>query len=298
MASTEFHALQEKMAAAPKPEPPANLQALRDRIEAMMDGLPTAEGVTVSPVDMDGVPGLMLVPEGGADAPVLLYFHGGGFRLASARAYRPYGSQLARACEARVLLVDYRLAPENRFPAAVDDAVTAYRWLRAQGQPAERIVIGGDSAGGGITAAALVALRDAGDALPAGGVCISPWVDLTNSNESFTTRVDADKLFSPTQAAEAAALYLGDGDPKQPLASPVFADLSGLPPLLVHVGDAEVLLDDSAALAAKARAAGVEVTHRVYPEMPHVWHLSYPAFPEAVEAVDEIAAFVRRVTGA
>jgi epsilon-lactone hydrolase len=295
MASTEFHALQEKMAAAPKPDPPANLNELRARIEATMDALPTADGVTVTPVDMDGVPGLMLVPEGGADAPVILYFHGGGFRLASARAYRPYGSQLARACRARVLLVDYRLAPENPFPAAIDDAVTAYRWLRAQGQPAARIVIGGDSAGGGITASALVALRDAGDALPAGGVCISPWVDLTNSNESFKTRAEADKLFGPNQAAEATALYLGDGDPKQPLASPVFADLAGLPPLLVHVGDAEVLLDDAAALAAKARAAGVEVTHRVYPEMPHVWHLSYPAFPEAVEAVSEIAVFVARV---
>ncbi len=298
MASTEFHALQERMAAAPKPDPPANLQALRARIEAMMDAQPTADGVSVSPVDMDGVSGLWLVPEGCESAPVILYFHGGGFRLASARAYRPYGSQLARACQARVLLVDYRLAPEHQFPAAVDDAVTAYRWLRAQGQPAERIVIGGDSAGGGITASALVALRDAGDALPAGGVCISPWVDLTNTNESFKTRVDADKLFSPAQAAEATALYLGDSDPKNPLASPVFADLSGLPPLLVHVGDAEVLLDDASALAERARAASVEVTHRIYPEMPHVWHLSYPAFPEAVEAVDEIAAFVHRVAGA
>ena len=198
----------------------------------------------------------------------------------------------------RVLNVHYRLAPEHPFPAAVDDAVHTYEWALANGTPAARIVIAGDSAGGGLVAAALIAIRDRGSAMPAGGICLSPWVDLTNTNETYTSRADVDKMFSLTSATEASALYLAGQDPKQPLASPVFADLAGLPPLLILVGDAEVLLDDSRILAERASAAGVANELFVYADMPHVWMLNYPAYPEAAQAFDQMASFVARVTRA
>jgi acetyl esterase/lipase len=216
--------------------------------------------------------------------------------MASALAYRSYGSQLAKAIGGRVLLVDYRLAPENPFPAAADDAEAAYRWALAQGTDPGRIVIAGDSAGGGLTAAALVAIRDRGLSTPAGGICLSPWADLTNSSETYTTRASVDKMFSLASATDAANLYLQGQDARSPLASPVFADLSGLPPLLILVGDAEVLLADSHTLAARASAAGVANEVFVYPEMPHVWMLNYPAYPEAAMAFDQMASFVARVT--
>jgi acetyl esterase/lipase len=296
MASPEFHALQEKMAAAPPPPPPANIQELRARIDANMGNLPLAEGTSAAEVDANGVHSILCTRDGGDDDPVFVYFHGGGYRIASALAYRAYGSQLAKACGARVLLVDYRLAPEHPYPAAVDDAVAAYQWVLDQGTAPGRVVIGGDSAGGGLTAALLLAAKERGLPLPAGGVCLSPWVDMTLTAASYEARRDADKLFSKTSAEEASEIYLAGHDPKDPLVSPVFGAWSGMPPLLIQVGDAEVLLDDAAQLASVAAAAGVDVEHHVYAEMPHVWQLSYPAFPEAVDAVGQIAEFVRRVT--
>jgi monoterpene epsilon-lactone hydrolase len=296
MASKEFHELQERLASAPQPPPPANLDELRARIDANMGGLPLAEGTSAAEVDAGGVRSILCTRDGGDGDPVFVYFHGGGYRLASALAYRAYGSNLAKACEARVLLVDYRLAPENPFPAAVDDAVAAYQWVLQQGTPPGRVVIGGDSAGGGLTAALLLALRDRGVALPAGAVCLSPWVDMTLTAGSYESRAAADKLFSLASAEEASKLYLNGHDPKDPLVSPVFGSWTGMPPLLIQVGDAEVLLDDAAQLASVAAAAGVDVEHHVYAEMPHVWQMSYPAFPEAVDAVRQIGDFVRRVT--
>ena len=228
----------------------------------------------------------------------MIYFHGGGYRIASALAYRAYCSNLVHHAKVRVLNVDYRLAPENPFPAAVDDAVAAYEWALAQGTPASRIVLAGDSAGGGLTAAALVAIRDRGLATPAGGICLSPWADLSNSSPSFRTRADVDKMFSITSAMEAAQLYLHGTDPRTPLASPIYADLTGLPPLLILVGDAESLLDDAHRLATRAASVGVMTQVNVYMEMPHVWAMNYPAYPEAVAAFDDMAAFVARVTAA
>jgi acetyl esterase/lipase len=296
MASPEYRAFQERMAAMPVPPPPANIQELRDRIDANMGQLPLADGTTAREIDTNGVRSILCERADGTDDPMLVYFHGGGYRIASALAYRAYGSNLAKACRARVLLVDYRLAPENPFPAAVDDAVAAYRWVLDQGVPPARVVIAGDSAGGGLTAALLLASRARSLPPPAGGVCLSPWVDLTNTAASYETRAEVDKLFSRAAATEAAGLYLAGADPTDPLASPVFGDWRGLPPLLILVGDAEVLLDDAARLALVAREAGGDVEHVVYPDMPHVWQLNYPAFPEAVEAVERIGAFISRVT--
>jgi acetyl esterase/lipase len=297
MASPEFHAYRERMAAASAAPAPASMQDLRDRIDASMGALPLAEGTGAINVNAGDVPAIWCERDEGEHDPVLVYFHGGGYRIASALAYRAYGSHLAQACATRVLVVDYRLAPENPFPAAVDDAVAAYRWvLEEEHVPPGRIVIGGDSAGGGLAAALLLASGRAGLPLPAGAVCLSPWVDLTNTAATYATRAEADTMFSKNSAEQAARFYLDGHAATDPLASPVFGDWRGLPPLFIQVGDAEVLLDDAARLAKVARDAGVDVEHHVYPEMPHVWQTNFPAFPEAVQAVTQIAAFIRRVT--
>ena len=293
MPSKEFTAHQQKMAGNPVPPPPKDIQELRARIDGAMGNLPLAAETSAKKVSANGVEAFLQRRKRGADDPLVIYFHGGGYRIASALAYRSYCSNLVKHAKVRVLNVHYRLAPEHPFPAAVDDAVAAYEWALAQGNAAGRIVLAGDSAGGGLTAAALVAIRDKGLPLPAGGVCLSPWVDLSNSSPSFRTRADVDKMFPITSAMEAAKLYLGDTDPRTPLASPIYADLAGLPPLLILVGDAESLLDDSHRLAARAAAAGVSVRVNIYMEMPHVWLTSYPAFPEAVAAFDDITSFVR-----
>ena len=296
MPSAEFVEFQQKMAAAPVPPPPASVQELRERIESAMGNLPIAEGVSTEEIDANGVSSILCTRAAGEDDPWLIYFHGGGYRICSARAYRAHGSQLAAACKARVLLVDYRLAPEHPFPAAVDDALVAYRWVLARGVDPGRIVAGGDSAGGGLTAALLLAARQQGLPLFAGGLLLSGWLDLTNSADSYTRNAESDLLFGKANADGAAELYLQGQDPRDPLASPLFGDWAGMPPLLVLNGSIECLADDSAGIAQKARAAGVDVTHTVYDDMPHVWQTNYPAFPEAVQAVEEMAAFIARVT--
>ncbi|CAB5077796.1 MAG: alpha/beta hydrolase fold domain-containing protein [Actinobacteria bacterium] len=296
MASKEFHAMQEAMAARPVPPPPADIAEQRSRIDEAMAQMPLAEGTVAEPFVRGGVPGIECRPVDVADnAPIVLYFHGGGFRIASALAYRSYGSHLAAVLGARVLLVEYRLAPEHKFPKAVDDCFVVWESLLAEGIDTGRIVIAGDSAGGGLAASVTMhALADG--VLPAGVICCSPWVDLTITADTYDTNAESDKLFSRTSAEEAAPAYLGGADPMNPIASPLFGDWDGAPPLLILVGDAEVLLDDSRKLADVAKAAGVDVTLSIYPEMPHIWTMSYPAFPEAVEGVTEMAEFVARVT--
>ena len=296
MASKEFHAVQEAMAARPVPPPPADIAEQRSRIDEAMAQMPLAEGTVSEPFVRSGVAGIECRPVELADnAPILLYFHGGGFRIASALASRSYGSHLAAVLGARVLLVEYRLAPEHKFPKAVDDCFAVWESLLAEGIDTGRIVIAGDSAGGGLAASVTMhALADG--VLPAGVICCSPWVDLTITADTYDTNAESDKLFSRTSAEEAAPAYLGGADPMNPIASPLFGDWDGAPPLLILVGDAEVLLDDSRKLAEVAKAAGVDVTLSIYPEMPHIWTMSYPAFPEAVEGVTEMAEFVSRVT--
>jgi len=284
------------MAARPVPPPPADIVEQRSRIDEAMAQMPLAEGTVSEPFVRSGVPGIECRPVDVADdAPIVLYFHGGGFRIASALAYRSYGSHLAAVLGARVLLVEYRLAPEHKFPKAVDDCFAVWESLLAEGIDTGRIVIAGDSAGGGLAASVTMhALADG--VLPAGVICCSPWVDLTITADTYDTNAESDRLFSRTSAEEAAPAYLGGADPMNPIASPLFGDWDGAPPLLILVGDVEVLLDDSRKLADVAKAAGVDVTLSIYPEMPHIWTMSYPAFPEAVEGVTEMAEFVARVT--
>lgn len=267
-----------------------------DDMRAIMIETQAPDGVTCTPVDAGGVSAEWSAAAGVDEAKVVLYVHGGGYVMGSAGSHRDMTGRLSKAAGARVLSLNYRLAPEHPFPAPVDDAVAAYRWLLAQGISPGNVAIAGDSAGGGLAIATLLALRDAGEPLPAAGIGISPWVDMEGTGESMTTRAAVDPVVQKEGLLGMAKLYLGDADPKSPLAAPLHADLGGLPPLLLQVGDAETLLDDSTRLAKKARAAGVDVTLKVWDEMPHVWHLFAPILPEGRQAIDEIGSFVQART--
>src|SRR5216683_1253042 len=292
MASRELTALIHLLTSRPMPEN-ATVADRRQGFDMLAAKLPVAPDVTCEKVDAAGVPAEWVVAPGAESQRVLLYLHGGGYVVGSINTHRDLAGRLSRAAAARVLLIDYRLAPEYPHPAAVEDATTAYRWLLHHGATPAHIVIAGDSAGGGLTIATLVALRDARVRLPAGGVCISPWVDLTFSGGSYQTKATADPIVRRPGIDEMARAYLGATDPRTPLASPVFADLRGLPPLLIHVGSDEVLLDDAVQLAERAKAAGVDATLEIYDRMIHVWHWFLPMLDEAQTAVEAIGRFVR-----
>jgi len=211
--------------------------------------------------------------------------------MGSRSTHRELAARIARDAAARVLLLEYRLAPEHPFPAAVDDATAAYRWLRKQGIAASSIAIAGDSAGGGLTLATLLALRDAGDALPACAVCLSPWTDLEGTGASAQPGGADDPMVTVAALRDMGRTYAGDAL-RNPLAAPLYGSFKGLPPLLVQVGTREILLDDSTRVADKARAAGVTVRLEIEEGAPHVWQ-AMPHVPEAIEAVKRIGAFVR-----
>jgi len=275
---------------------PEALDAQRDQYDKAERFFKVPPDVAVEPVKVEEMAAEWLRPAGARADVTVLYLHGGGYAIGSPKSHRHLAAAIAKAAGARALLIDYRRAPEQPFPAAVDDAVAGYRWLLATGQPAERIVVAGDSAGGGLTVATLLALRDAGATLPAAGVCISPWVDLTCSGGTYQTKAASDPIVTRESVARMASWYLAGADPRTPLASPLHADLHGLPPLLIHVGSDEVLLDDARQLAARARAHGVEATLDVWPEMIHVWHWFLGMLGEAQRAVDRIGEFIRSTT--
>jgi phosphinothricin tripeptide acetyl hydrolase len=275
---------------------PEALDAKRDQYDKAERFFKVPSDVAVEPLSVGTLTAEWLRPAGARPDATVLYLHGGGYAIGSVKSHRHLAAAIAKASGARALLIDYRRAPENPFPAAVEDAAAGYRWLLEQGQSAGRIVIAGDSAGGGLTVATLLALRDAGAILPAAGVCISPWVDLTCSGQSYQTKAASDPIVTRDGVGRMASWYLAGADPRTPLASPLYADLHGLPPLLIHVGSDEVLLDDARQLAARARAAGVEATLDVWPEMIHVWHWFLGMLGEAQRAVDRIGEFIRSTT--
>ena len=265
-----------------------------DERRAFMDekAFPRVDGVAYGPVDAGGVPSLWVTAPGVAGDRVVLYLHGGGYVLGSLVSHQDLVARISKAANARVLYIDYRLAPEHPFPAAVEDAATAYRWLLSEGVDASRIAISGDSAGGGLTVAVMVSLRDNGDPLPAAAVCISPWVDLEGIGDSMTLNVDVDPMVQKQGIVDMAAAYLGGADPRSPLAAPLYADLEGLPPTLIQVGTHETLLDDSTRLAEAARSAGVDVSIEKAEELFHVWHAFAPMLPEGQEAIDRLGAYI------
>jgi monoterpene epsilon-lactone hydrolase len=259
---------------------------------------PKPDDITWEAVDAGGVPAEWVVPDDCEPERALVYLHGGGYASGSAERFRSLSSHLARATRARVLAVDYRLAPEHPFPAALDDAAAAYRFVLASGITPQQIALIGDSSGGGLVLGALVVLRDAGEPLPATAVCLCPWTDLALSGDSVEANADSDPMVSATTLGLMADAYLGDLDRRTPTASPLYADLAGLPPLLVQVATGELLADDARRLADRATDAGVEVTLELWDDVFHVWHSFADLLPEARDAISRIGAHVDQQLGA
>jgi acetyl esterase/lipase len=247
-------------------------------------------GVARQAVSADGVPCEWLIPEGSPGDYALVYLHGGGFVYGQTLPHLEMGAWLAHKIGVRVLMVDYRLAPDYPFPAALDNCVTAYRWLRGHGLPAQKIAVAGDSAGGNLTITMMMKLRDDGDRLPAAGACLSPVADL--SPKGTSARPGNDPLLPARAIQKYNRSYVADHNPCDPLISPVFGDWRGLPPLLVHAGEDEILRGDAERISELARAAGVEVRLEIYPRMWHVWQLM-KTVPQSIQSLNDIAGFLK-----
>lgn len=289
---TEIGAIRALLGAKPRP---VGWDERRRRIEEVGGAFPLAADIVLEVADCDGVPGeWSLAPGSNADR-VLLYFHGGGYCSGSIASHRTLVTEAGRAAGSRTLAIAYRLAPENPFPAALDDARRAFAFLRKMGIPSGRIALGGDSAGGGLTLALLQALREEGETLPACAWLVSPWTDLTLSGATLATKDTADPLIHRGYLEELAAAYLPAGfDARDPRVSPLFANMAGLPPLLVTVGSDETLLADATRFAAVAGEADVAVTLSIYPHMIHAFPLWNAHLAEGRAALAEAGAFMRR----
>jgi monoterpene epsilon-lactone hydrolase len=292
MTTAQLDSLVTLLRSRPGPETP-DVAEVRARFEKMGDFLGGAPDGKCEKVDAGGVPAEWVTAPGCDPARAVLYLHGGGYVIGSIHTHRRLAYDISAAAGARVLVIDYRLAPEHPFPAAVDDAATAWRWLLQQGFATSRLAIAGDSAGGGLTLATLINLRDQKLGLPACAVAISPWVDLEGVGNSITARAAQDPMVQKDGLLWMAGLYLNGRDAKTPLAAPLHADLKGLPPFLVQVGTAETLLDDATRIAEKLHAAGVDVRLAVWPNMLHVFPLFAPILSEGRDGCLEIGSFIR-----
>jgi monoterpene epsilon-lactone hydrolase len=295
MASEELKALL-AIRWANRPDPSRKIEDIRDEDESDPGRIP-CPGTTYVPCGAGSVYCEWVTWEIPKTESVFLYLYGGGYYRSSSPASRVVASNLSKACGCRCFTVDYRLAPENKFPAAIDDAYTAYQWLLKQGISPKQIVVGGSSAGGGLTAALLAKLKQNGDDQPAAAVLLSPWTDLTQSSETYVTNADVDPSISKDYLDLAATQYLNGADPKHPLASPIFSDLEWLPPLLIQVGNEETMYGDAEAYAEKARQADVQVEFETFDDVPHAWHNSeqhVPEIPEVWVALDRIGEFFKR----
>lgn len=272
----------------------ADFRALIDKFGA---NFPLPAGTTVTTADCAGVPAAWIDTTAARSDHVVLYFHGGGFSAGSSTSHARAAADIGAAAKARVLIVDYRRAPEHPFPAAVDDCAAAYGWLLSQGIKPSRVAFAGDSPGGGLVVSVMLKARDRGQPMPACGVCLSPWVDLTCAGDTYRLKKKEDPIGSFEVLSDAAKNYLGGADPTAPLASPVNADLKGLPPLLIQVGSREVLLRDAITLARSARAAGVAVTFEQWPGMIHNWHMLADIFEDGRYANLRIGEFLRSAWG-
>ncbi len=277
-------------------------EALKKRVQDSREGLEALgklekipKNVSIVDVDVNGIPAIWIKAPNVEDDNVVLYFHGGGYVEGSINSHKGLGFRISQAAKCRVLLPDYRLAPENPYPAALDDAVKAYKWLLdVEGLKPESVIIGGDSAGGGLTAATLVKLRDLGTSLPAAAVLLSPWIDLDMTGNSLRAKRKVDPFVSIDELFWMSGLYCGEEDPRNPYISPLYADLKGLPPLLIQVGSAEILQDDSIRFAEKAKKAGVDVVFDIWQDMIHVFQAFALFAPEGQQGIDKIGEFIRR----
>src|SRR5262252_181351 len=276
----------------PQPETPdvGYSRARYEKLAGLLGGAPDAK---CEKVDAGGVPAEWVAAPGFDSQRAVLYLHGGGYAIGSINTHRRLAYDISAASGVRVLVIDYRLAPEHPFPAAVDDAAKAWRWLIQQGLAPGRLAIAGDSAGGGLTIATLVNLRDQKLGLPACAVAISPWIDLEGMGNSITARAAQDPMVQREGLLWMAGMYLGGKDPKTPLAAPLHADLKGLPPTLVQVGTAETLLDDATRLAEKLHQAGGDVRLAIWPNMLHVFPFFAPILSEGRDGCLEIGTFIR-----
>jgi epsilon-lactone hydrolase len=295
MTTAQLDSLVTLLRSHPGPENPdvAEVRSQFEKMGAFLGGAPDGK---CEKVDAGGVPAEWVTAPGCDPMRAVLYLHGGGYVIGSINTHRRLAYDISAASGARVLVIDYRLAPEHPFPAAVDDAATAWRWLLQQRFATSRLAIAGDSAGGGLTLATLVNLRDQKLGLPACAVAISPWVDLEGVGDSITARAAQDPMVQKDGLLWMAGLYLNGKDAKTPLAAPLHADLKGLPPILVQVGTAETLLDDATRLAEKLHAAGVDVRLAVWPNMLHVFPLFAPILSEGRDGCLEIGSFIRSKT--
>lgn len=264
---------------------------LRHDYEALFETMPVAGDLSFRDQEIAGVDCIRVTPPGDAEG-LVIYLHGGGYVVGSAEGYRGLAGEVARAAGMEALVVDYTLAPEYPFPNAVEDAVAVIMGLRAQGLPARKIVLAGDSAGGGLVLATLLKLRELEEDMPAAALLISPWADLTCTAASLESNRAADPSLTKEGLQSCAKHYLAGQEASDPLASPVLGDLTGLPPLLVQVGDIEILLDDAKAVAKRAEEAGVEVTLEIHPGLPHVFHAFHFMLPQAKKALDDAGAFL------
>ncbi|MFD8430286.1 alpha/beta hydrolase [Streptomyces coelicoflavus] len=297
MSRQQRDALDALLRSAPRTETPPTPEEQRDAFASALTR-PAPEGVVTRRTVLGGRPALELEPDTASGPGRLLYLHGGGYLVGSPDTHAGLAGELARRAGLRALSLDYRLAPEHPFPAAVDDGLAAYRELLSTGTDPRDLVLAGDSAGGGLSIATLLAAREAGLPQPAAAVLFSPWADLTLAGGSIRSKEGADPIFTEADVRAYADLYVGAGDRAAPLASPVFADLAGLPPLLVQAGANEILLDDAVRLAGRAGAADVEVTLEVGPGLPHVYQLHYGRLDEADAALDRAARFLTARLGA
>lgn len=300
MASPEFEQIYAALVQGGEEAAAAGEAPTIEGINELMDGLFTYDmppATEVRAVDANGVPSEWVCAEGADPARRILFFHGGGYVAGSLDGYRGFAAYLSKACGAAVLIVDYRMGPDHLFPAAVDDATASWDYMTANGPAGpgapQMTIVAGDSAGGGLVLALLLALKEKGAPQPTAAVPLSPWTDLTMSGDSYDSRAAVDPMISRELLQWMASHYASGSALKNPLASPLFGDPSGLPPLLIMVGERETMFDDARAFANKAEAAGVEVTFEEGPDMIHIWPVFGPSFPEAMQAVERIGAFVK-----
>ncbi len=297
MASAELKTVVKMLRANQAAGAGSTLAEQRAGMEAGADATPLPDDVQLEPVDAGGVPGEWARVPGVDETRALLYLHGGGYVMGSVRTHRALVAGLARAAGVPVLSLDYRVGPEHPFPAAVHDGVAGWRHLLASGRDPARMAIAGDSAGGGLAVAVGVKLRDAGDPLPGAIASLSGWLDLDLSGDTWETLADVDPLLSREGLSAMREAYLAGASPRDPLASPLYAELAGLPPLLLQVGTAETLLDDSRELARRAREAGVDVTLEPWQDMFHDWQMFAAMLPEGQQAIDAVGQYLRKRLG-